>query len=330
MLLLGEIRTCVLHNSAALGRSSVAEILDLVPGERVRLAERPIAHATSPETYTGVDCPLPTASRSRCSGVGTVTARAVVTGGRLLQGCAHVEVRRGASDHRMAWSHYLAAPGVLETAGNFAEPDVAAGFLAELDRTEAIDLGAVTERLINAIQSGRQLDHANPMRAPRTRLRWAAVIGPTENGAGPSVPTGLFTVVDGAVRTLDLASTVQLNSPEAVRKLVADLRGFCENLALHDWALTTLINQVERSGLGPAGRDAILRLRPAIDHLLHLWMPGAHVDPSMSTLWESLERRPGFTRQWSTIVARIRDQLALHALGTPQHADLVEQAATDS
>lgn len=328
--MLGEIRTCILHNSAALDQSSVAEILDLVPGERVRLAQRPIAHATSPETYTGVDCPLPTESRSRCGAVGTVTARAVVTGGRLLQGCAHVEVRRGATDHRMAWSHYLASPGVVETVGNFTETDVAAGFLAEQGRTEAIDLGAVTERLINDIQFGRQLDHASPMRVPRTRLRWAALLGPTENGAGPGLPSGMFTIVDDTVRTLRIAASVEFNSPEAVAKQLADLRGFCENLALHDWALTTLINQVERSRLGGAGLDAIIALRPAIDHLLHLWMPGAHVDPSMSTLWDSLERRPGFTRQWSAIVDRIRDQLAVHALGTRHTRGLVEQAATDS
>jgi hypothetical protein len=328
--LLGEIRTCILHNSAALDQPSVAEILDLMPGERVRLAQRPIAHATSPDIYTGVDCPLPTGSRSRRGGVGTVAARAVVTGGRLLQGCAHVEIRRGAGDHRLAWSHYLASPGVVETLGHFTEPDVATGFLAEHGRTEALDLGAVTERLINDIQFGPRLDHASPLRAPRTRLRWAAIIGPDENGAGPSAPSGSFTIVDDTLRTLDVAATVHLDSREAVAKLLADLRGFAENLALHDWALTTLINQVERSRLDAAGLDAILALRPAIDHLLHLWMPGAHVDPSMSILWDNLERRPGFTRQWSAIVDRIRDQLALHALRPRPTFDLVEQAARDT
>lgn len=308
----------------------MAEILDLMPGERVRLAQRPIAHATSPDIYFGVDCPLPTGSRSRCGGVGTVAARAVVTGGRLLQGCAHVEIRRGAGDHRLAWSHYLASPGVVETVGNFTEPDVASGFLAEHGRTEAVDLGAVTERLINDIQFGPRLDHASPLRAPRTRLRWVAIIGPDDNGAGPSAPTGSFTIVEDTLRTLDVAATVRLDSQEAVAKLLADLRGFAENLALHDWALTTLINQVERSRLDTAGLDAILALRPAIDHLLHLWMPGAHVDPSLSMLWDSLERRPGFTRQWSAIVDRIRDQLALHALRPRPTFDLVEQSARDS
>jgi hypothetical protein len=49
----------------------------------------------------------------------------------------------------------------------------------------------------------------------------------------------------------------------------------------------------------------------------------------MSSLWESLEQRPGFTRQWSATVNRIRDQLALHTLSTLRERDLVEQAATD-
>ena len=32
-------------------------------------------------------------------------------------------------------------------------------------------------------------------------------------------------------------------------------------------------------------------------------------------LWESLERRPGFTRQWDVSVNRIRDQIAVTTVG---------------
>jgi hypothetical protein len=46
-------------------------------------------------------------------------------------------------------------------------------------------------------------------------------------------------------------------------------------------------------------------------------------------LWDGLEQRSGFTRQWSANVNRIRDQLALHTLSTLRNRDLVEQAATD-
>ena len=82
-----------------------------------------------------------------------------------------------------------------------------------------------------------------------------------------------------------------------------------------DQLLTTLVRMIERSRLGSAdGPDAVLSLRPAVDHLLHLWMPTAHVDRSLAPLWEVLEREPGFTRQWQTMVQRVRDQLALHAI----------------
>ncbi len=316
--MLGEIRTCVLQHSASLDSASVATLLALVPGERVRRSERPIAHALSPARLTAVDCPLPTRSRSRCTGVGTVSTHAVVTGGRMLQGSASVRVERGEADHRRQWSHYLARPGVLETIGALAEDDVAAGFLAEHTPSAALDLGAIAEQQISDVQFADQLDHRTPLRARRTRLRWAAIA--TDSPAGRAHPVAEFTIVDDTVRTLHVLAPAES---------VDDVLGFCENLALHDWALTTLLTLVERGNLGATDLAAFGRLRPAIDHLLHLWMPGAHVAPSMSVLWESLEQRPGFTRQWSATVNRIRDQLALHTLSTLRNRDLVEQTATD-
>jgi hypothetical protein len=204
------------------------------------------------------------------------------------------------------------------------EDDVAAGFLAEHAPSTAIDLGAIAEQQISDIQFTDQLDHHTPLRARRTRLRWAAIVDDAPGGRAH--PVAEFTVVDDAVRTLRI-----LVPAEAVN----DVLGFCEDLALHDWALTTLLTIVDRSNLGASDIDAFDKLRPAIDHLLHLWMPGAHVAPSMSTLWQSLEQRPGFTRQWSATVNRIRDQLALHTLSTLRNGglggnrDLVEQAVTD-
>ena len=43
-------------------------------------------------------------------------------------------------------------------------------------------------------------------------------------------------------------------------------------------------------------------------------MPHAHVDRTLSHLWDVLEREPGFSRQWRTLVQRIRDQLAVQAI----------------
>ena len=301
MLVLGEIRTCMLQNSTPLGRLVVADLLKLMPGERVRLSERPVAHAVSPTTSTGVDCQLRTASRSKCRGVGTVAARAVITGGRVLQGSAYVRVLPGV-DRRLPWSHYLARLGVVQTVGKKVNvPDLTDGFLAGHEPGDTLDLGAVSERIVARVQRAPQLDHATTLRSRRTRLRWAAVIGEDADPGG-----GELVIVDDVIRTLKLtAHAADLDN----------LVGFCENLALHDWILTTLLNIVERAETEWASEVAAeTRLRPVIGNLLHLWMPGAHVDEAFMPLWHSLERKPGFTRQWESTVARVRDQLALSTI----------------
>jgi hypothetical protein len=86
-------------------------------------------------------------------------------------------------------------------------------------------------------------------------------------------------------------------------------------VALHDWLLSTLVEMVHKAALGIAGRaEALDRLVPAIDHLLHLWMPGARADELTEGIWAVLERRGGFSRQWETLVHRIRDQLSVGAV----------------
>lgn len=303
MLLLGEIRTCVLRNSGSLVHQDVARVLQLLPGERVSRSERPIAHAISPDLVTGVDCPLPTVSGTKCRGVGTVSARAVITGGHILQGSAHVRVDRGTADHRLPWSHYLARPGVVQTIGRFEPDDVIKGFLAVTAPETTLDLGAVSERLIAGVQLNPGLDHVVPLRAKRTRMRWTAKVAQV----GASGYGGEFTIADDVVRTM----SVSLEADD-----LDGVVGFCENLAMHDWVLTTVLRIVERSGAGVRpGPEITAALRPAIDHLIHLWMPGAHVSEALLPLWDSLERRSGFSRQWRTTVARIRDQLALHRVG---------------
>lgn len=265
-------------------------LLKLVPGQRVRLSERPIAYGVSPEQLSGVDCPLATASGARCRGVGTASTRAVITGGRVLQGSAYVIVERGTTDYRLPWSYYLSKPAVVQTIGKFKPVDLVDGFLADGAPTTTLDLGAMSERLINSIHLHPDLDHRSPLRARRTRFRWAARIdGDAETGRGE------FVVADEVVRT------AKLTLPDA---RFADIIAFCENLALHDWMLSTVARIIERNGTG-----SFEAMRPAIDHLLQVWMPGAHVSESMLPLWESLERRPGFTRQWTTMVSHIRDRL---------------------
>ena len=69
-----------------------------------------------------------------------------------------------------------------------------------------------------------------------------------------------------------------------------------------------------RSRSAATAPNTISRLRPVIDHLLHLWMPGAQVDRGLMSIWADLERKPGFTRQWEASVNRVRDQVSLHTL----------------
>jgi hypothetical protein len=86
----------------------------------------------------------------------------------------------------------------------------------------------------------------------------------------------------------------------------------CEDVALHDWLLSTLIESVRKSAIGRLPRgDTLRRLGPAIDRLLHLWMPAARADELTETMWAVLERRPGFSRQWTTLATRVRDQFAV-------------------
>jgi hypothetical protein len=89
----------------------------------------------------------------------------------------------------------------------------------------------------------------------------------------------------------------------------------CEDLALHDWLLTALLRLIECSSHDRSTRQQLIdRLQPAIDHLLHLWMPAARLDKSMLPLWQSLEQQPGFTKQWTASVSWVRDQVALSTI----------------
>jgi len=300
MLMIGEVRTCLLQNSAAAYPLDVAELLRLEPGGRVLTSERPVAYAVSPDRLTGMDCRLPSASGKRVRGVGTAIARATVTGGRLLQGSVFARLERGPSGQRLPWSSYLAVPGVLRSTSDFDLVDVANGFLADPLPDTTVDLGSVSEQLIRQVQANTRLDHRTPFKSRRTRLKWVARSG------GPLY--GEFAIEDENLRTFSITC------PEAPAQAVVAL---CEDLALHDWLLTTVSRIVERSRIGASTSATVwTRLRPAIDHLLHLWMPGARIAGELRDIWVDLDRRPGFTPQWEATVTRIRDQLSVATLET--------------
>ncbi|MBQ0985064.1 hypothetical protein KBZ10_11150 [Streptomyces sp. F63] len=303
VLVCGEVRTCLLQTFASLPAAAAGELLRIRADERVRISERPNLHAVSPDVLTGVDCRLPTATGARVRAVGTVAARAVLTEGRVLQSTAYFRCPGRGAEPRRPWGHYLVRPGVVEPLGRLPARAVADGVLADRRLPGELDLGAISERLLGDLLRHPLLDQRPPFKSRRTRLRWAALRA--RDGDGPSIER--FTLAEDGLRT------VELRLPE--RTEPAACAGLCEDLALHDWLLTTLVRMVERSRLGSVdGHEAVMALRPAVDHLLHLWMPRARVDTTLGPLWEVLEREPGFTRQWRTLVQRIRDQLALQAI----------------
>ncbi|MFC7527707.1 SCO2521 family protein [Actinoplanes sp. GCM10030250] len=300
VLVLGEVQTAALRHSAGVPRELAESALALLPGERVRVYERPIGFAVSPMTFTGVDCRIVSRSGPRVRGVGTLTGRVCLTGGRVLQGSALTRIVPVAGGHRRPWSHYLAQPGVVETIGRADLLGVAAAHLTADKPVSTMGMGAFCNRLVTDVQSSSVLDRRLPIRARRTVLRWAALIDPNVEGVKVR-----FTVRENGLRTVRLAL-----GPESIEDIV-DL---CEDLALHDWLLTALLTVIEQSQIGveePA--QSLQRLRPAVDHLLHLWMPAARLGGFALSVWEGLEGRPGLSRQWDASVRRIRDQMAMAA-----------------
>ncbi len=302
MLVMGEVHTGLLQSWTSLTQLLSTQVLALVPGARVRRSERPIAHAVSPDLLTGIDCLLATSSGARVRGIGTAVSRAAITGGRVLQGSAYAHIIKSEADRRLPWSHYLSRPGVVETLGKTDRTDLAGGFLTARPAPVSLDLGAISGRVMDMVQRSSELDRTPLFRMARTRMR--CVI--TANEAQPADSRAQFTIDSATARTLRL--TISENDLPAAIEL-------CEDLALHDWLLTALLELIERSGSGRSARPQVVdRLRPAIDHLLHLWMPAARLDKSMLPVWRSLEQQPGFTKQWTASVSWIRDQVALSTI----------------
>lgn len=305
MVTMGEVHTGLLRNSVAVSSGTATRLLGFVVGERVRTFERPIPHAISAELLIGVDCPLATPSGSKVRAIGTVASRAAITGGHIVQGSAYVRVADESAERRLPWSHYLARPGVVETIGKTSPSQLVDGFLNARRPPNCLDLGAISARALTAVQDSADLNQMPPFKTKRTRLRWA--IGP----AGHAADSIMFRLESDLIRTVRLPH----------RELeVATVATFCEDLALHDWLITTLLSLVGRAPIGSGDRKAVVDwLQPALDYLLHLWMPAARIDAALDNLWEALERRPGMSRQWQTMVSRIRDQLALAAVASNCH-----------
>ncbi|MCX4762033.1 SCO2521 family protein [Streptomyces sp. NBC_01275] len=302
VLACGEVRTCLLPTRDAVDERAAEQLLRLRADERVRLSRRPNRHAVSPDVLTGVDCRLPTATGTRIRAVGTVTARAGLVEGRVLQSTAYFSAPADGPDRRQPWGYYLVRPGCLVPVGRLAEKSVTEGFLAGHQQGD-LDVGSIAESLLARISRRHQLlDYDTPLTTADTSLRWTA--SPAGDGEEASLH---FTEAGDGLRIVELRLP-RGTEPAAAAEL-------CEDLALHDWLLTTVADKLDGLRLGSADGTAALKvLRPLVDHLLHLWMPQARVDRALHSPWEELEKYPGFSRQWNTLAQRIRDQLAVQNL----------------
>jgi hypothetical protein len=302
LAIVGEVHTELLHHSIAISSDSTERLLRFAEGERVLRSQRPVRYAVSPQVLTGVDCRLPTSSGAAVRGVGTVVSRAAITEGRLVQASAHLRLRRAEVTQRQPWSHYLARRGVVETIGRTDTRHLVQGFLAgtaPATGAAVLDLGALCARAMKRVQSDPALDHRTAIRAAPGRLRWAVTPANTDPAA-----VVLSIGADGVRR-------LRLSGFDASVDAHIDL---CHELALHDWLLAVLTATVERGLDARRNPDVLRGLRPAVDHLMHLWMPGARTDPRLHDVWDAVERHPGMSRQWRVNVDRVRDQLALRTL----------------
>ncbi|MEU7901342.1 SCO2521 family protein [Actinoplanes sp. NPDC049118] len=303
MLIAGEVQTAFLRGSDPVEPGRARRLVDLVVGEPVLVSTRPIAHVRSPQIPVGVDCRLGTAGSTRqVRGVGTALQRAAITGGHILQGSAYATFAHGEGGARRPWSHYLARPGVIETLSRVGWDELAVALTGVEASGASLDLAAMAGRVADRVQRSVPRGGTVRLRSARTRLRWVASVE-----ASGAVRVG-FSVRGGDLRTLRL--TVPFGT-------AGELAAACEDVALHDWLLSSLLEITDKSAIGVLPREqALTRLLPAIDYLLHLWMPGARGVALTDEIWRALEARPGFTRQWDSVVHRIRDQLSVGAVAS--------------
>ncbi|TDO42538.1 hypothetical protein C8E87_6311 [Paractinoplanes brasiliensis] len=298
--MVGVVDTGLLRGRDPSAGDDGRRLVDLVAGEQVLVSTRPRSSLRSPERLVGVDCPLGPPGGRQVRGIGTVRQRALITDHEVVQGSAFVKVVPAPYSSRQSWSHYLARPGVIETVGRADAHELDAALAAARRAPSTLDLGTIAERVTDEVQSATRGGSREPFRAARVRLRWVARM----TGEDDTLSEVRFDAVDDRLRVLRFI--VPGGTPPG------PVAAVCEDVALHDWLLTTLIANVRKAAIGLETRaETLRRLLPAIDHLLHVWMPAARADDLTERMWIALERHAGFTRQWNTLVNRIRDQLSV-------------------
>jgi hypothetical protein len=304
MLIVGEVHTRVLPTGDEF--RALESLVALVAGESVESHQRPILFARSPETLVGVDCPVAAAGPVRqVRGIGTAVARASVTGGRIVQGSAYATVVQAGYSTRKPWSHYLARRGRIEALGRTRWTELADAFaMVTAAADTALDLGGIAGRVLERVRSRTAPDAADWLKATRTRTRWVARM----DTPGVGRPEAQFLLLDDGVRVLRLTG-----GPLPAAALAAA----CEDIALHDWLLTTVHDLIRKARIGAGARAEVVdRLAPALDHLRPLWMPNPRGHEFTGTLWDLLDAKAGFERDWLNCVDLIRDQVSLAGVRT--------------
>ncbi|MFD3506425.1 SCO2521 family protein [Nocardia sp. NPDC058666] len=306
LAVLGEVRTTLLPESAALSRDSAAELVAVAHGVPVRSRDRPVSWAQSPVVAEGVDCRLTVPSSRRVRAVGAVAVQATVTGGRIVQTAACCALVGAQSGRRQPWVHYMGQVGVLDVLTPITpgiDREIAQGFVAMTEPANAsFDPGAIAARMATRLRRSPLLNQRPPMYSDSTRLRWSARAVP---GIEPSLTV---TMHDRELRTVEIV----VGDVEQL----ADVQAFCHDLAMHDWLLTALIEAADEAAepFEPSDLSVERALSPMLEHLVHLWMPGAATPLSMRGMWTRLETDPGFSRQWHARVGQMRDGLAVATL----------------
>ncbi|MFF3572318.1 SCO2521 family protein [Nocardia jiangxiensis] len=311
----GEIQTCLLPSRQVLDTPASVELLSAMKfGSAVISRERPVPLVISPNRLEGVDCNLAQYRADRAGGkrvhvIGTVASRTVVIGGRVLQGSSQTMVIRARGSDRQPWAHYLSRPGTIEAlSGSASSGSLVDGYLRPTAE-DLLDLTSICGRMSNLTRVDPRLDQRIPFRrAGTTRLRWAVEVGEPSEHALPFS----FRLDDDTVRS------VRIVLPQ---EHIGEAQRFCEDLATHDWLLTTIGRVAGRFGAFETQPDALLdELSPVLDELVPLWMPGAHASPRLRPIWEGLESDPGFTRQWTARVGQLRDRMTTTTLKVLQHS----------
>ncbi|MEU4237655.1 SCO2521 family protein [Actinoplanes sp. NPDC026619] len=297
------MQTGLLRGGGPVPGDIAGTLVDLVAGEAVRISERPRSHVRAPDKPVGVDCPLglPGPSR-RVRGIGTAWQRAAIIDGHVVQGSAYATIERAEGSARRPWSHYLSRPGVIESVGRTRWNELAEAFCAPQQAADALDMGGIARQAADRVQRNSRAAGRPALRTARTSLRWVVLIEPCD----PS-PVGIRFAVHG-----DELRVLSLTAAEASPSRLATV---AEDLALHDWLITVLLEVTRKAAIGVLPREEVIaRLLPAIDYLLHLWLPRSDDDEIARVLWGVLEGRVGFSRQWNTLVNRVRDQVAAGAV----------------